>query len=90
MQDEETIQLYLDDPNNALGQRLHKNPQVPALLKSNYDYFTIDRTPGAGASGETQIFYRREFLRRHWSNYLKVVSVTPKGYYYQTAFLLEK
>jgi len=90
VQDEGTMQLYTSDPNSFVGNRLKAHPQYGYFTKAQYDFFTVDRTPGEGGAGQAQVFYRREFLRRHWSNYLKVVSITPKGYWYQTAVLLEK
>ncbi len=88
--DEESIQLYLANPKSRVGNRLRAHPQFAQMTGASYDFFTVDRTPGEGGSGQAQVFYRRDYLRRHWGNYLKVVSITPQGYWYQTAFLLEK
>jgi hypothetical protein len=31
-----------------------------------------------------------DFLRQHWGRFLKVLSVTPEAYSYQTALVMEK
>jgi hypothetical protein len=46
--------------------------------------FTMFR--GAGS----QVFYDIDFLRQHWGRFLKVLSVTPEAYSYQTALVMEK
>jgi hypothetical protein len=53
---------------------------------SNLDFsmFTIFRGP------ESQVFYDIAFLRQHWGRILKVLSITPEAYGYQTAIVLEK
>lgn len=57
----------------------------------DFAMFSIGRTPGAGdQKGQVQVFYDIDYLCKHWGNYLKVVSVTPEAYGYQTAVVLEK
>jgi ubiquinone/menaquinone biosynthesis C-methylase UbiE len=57
----------------------------------DFAMFSVGRTPGAGdRKGQAQVFYDIDYLRKHWGNYLKVLSVTPEAYGYQTAVVLEK
>ncbi|MGZ5002084.1 MAG: class I SAM-dependent methyltransferase, partial [Chthoniobacterales bacterium] len=56
----------------------------------NLAMFASNRTPGQGAEGEAQVFYDIDYLQSHWGNYLKVVSINPEAYGYQTAVLLQK
>lgn len=58
---------------------------------TDFEMFSIGRTPGAGdKQGQVQVFYDIDYLVQHWANYMKVVSVTPDAYGYQTAVVLEK
>ena len=58
---------------------------------TGFEMFSIGRTPGAGdKQGQVQVFYDIDHLVKHWANYMKVVSVTPDAYGYQTAVVLEK
>lgn len=82
--------LYLGDADSGIGKRLRAHPSLEVFTKTQFDFFAVDRIPGEGGAGQAQVFYRREYIRRHWGNYLKVVSITPKGYWLQTAVLLEK
>jgi ubiquinone/menaquinone biosynthesis C-methylase UbiE len=52
---------------------------------STYYKFSID--PGGP---ESQVFYDIDYLRRLWGRILKIKSITPEAYGYQTALLLEK
>jgi hypothetical protein len=53
---------------------------------SNLDFymFTIGRGPGS------QVFYNADHLYERWGRILKVHSVNPEAYGYQTAIVLEK
>jgi len=88
--DEHTISLYEKDPNFFMQKHLQERDREIGYTRRNWDFFTLDRTPGEGGPGQAQVFYKREYLRRHWGQFLKVVSFTPESYWYQTAVLLEK
>ncbi len=61
------------------------------FTSAEFGMFAINRTPGAGGRRvEAQVFHDADYVRKHWGNYLKVISVTPEAYGYQTAVLLEK
>jgi SAM-dependent methyltransferase len=83
--DERTIEMYRQSPDFFLHQPLAEGDRELEFSRRNWDFFTLGRM----AHG-TQIFYRREYLRRHWGQYLKVVSITPEAYWAQSAVLLEK
>jgi SAM-dependent methyltransferase len=96
--------LYLTvHDNHAIDLLLTKHkddPGLPKLLQSfdkqsrftasGFAMFTINRAPGEGSYGQAQVFYDIDYLRQHWGNYLKIISITPEAYGYQTAVLLEK
>ncbi len=91
IQDEHYINLYLTkEPDGAVSKMLRDHDAQLGFTKGPFDFFTVNRTPGEGSQGQAQVFYNSEYLRRHWGSFLKVVSVTPESYWYQTAFLLEK
>jgi hypothetical protein len=54
--------------------------------------FLLQRPCGSSSTAlwNAHVFYDLDFLRRHWGNYLRVVSVTPEAYAFQTAIVLEK
>jgi hypothetical protein len=53
---------------------------------NGYDWamFTMFR----GSS--SQVFYDIDYLRQHWGQILRVISIEPEAYGYQTAVLLTK
>lgn len=53
----------------------------------NANYYKFSINPGGP---ESQVFYDIDYLRQHWGRVLKLGSVTPEAYGYQTAVLLEK
>jgi SAM-dependent methyltransferase len=90
VQDNRTIELYQNDPNFFAQKHLRERDQQIHYTKKDWDFFTLDRAPGEGGPGHAQVFYQQDYLRRHWANYLKVVSITPESYWYQSAVLLQK
>jgi hypothetical protein len=70
-------------------KHLRERDQQIHYTKKDWDFFTLDRAPGEGGPGQAQVFYQQDYLRRHWANYLKVVSITPESYWYQSAVLLQ-
>lgn len=61
-------------------------------FREGFSVFTLNRTPGGGIedSRPAQVFYDTEYLRRHWGQFLRVESVNPEAYGYQTAVVLAK
>jgi ubiquinone/menaquinone biosynthesis C-methylase UbiE len=80
---------HRDEPGSLL-QMLRAFDEESHFTSFNFSFFTINRTPGEGREGQAQVFYDTDYLRNHWGNYLRVVSITPAAYGYQTAILLEK
>jgi ubiquinone/menaquinone biosynthesis C-methylase UbiE len=82
---------HKDEPGiQAVVQMLREFNEANHFTSSDFSFFTMNRTPGFGGEGEAQVFYDANYLRRHWGNYLKVISLTPEVYGYQSAILLEK
>jgi SAM-dependent methyltransferase len=91
--DEHTMKSFLDletMEDLCWKEQLLTFVREHQLTTSSFAMFTLNRTPGAGSEGQAQVFYNMDYLRRHWGNYLKVISVTPEAYGYQSAVLLEK
>jgi len=55
------------------------------LRKNNY--YKLSITPG---SQNSQVFYDIDYLTNHWGRILKIISVTPEAFGFQTAVLMEK
>ena len=53
----------------------------------NSDYYKLSILPG---SQNCQVFYDIDYLSEHWGRILKIVSVTPEAFAFQTAVLMEK
>ena len=87
--DKHSIDLLLDpEYSQRMGQArmtqlLREMEEQLHFKTADFAVLAIDRT-------EAIVYYDIEFLRRHWGNYLRVVSVTPEAYGYQTAIVLEK
>jgi SAM-dependent methyltransferase len=90
--DEHTIDLITSEssPWQEFREMLRAADKEIQCLASGFSLFTINRTPGAGGAGDAQVFYHTSYLRKHWGRFLKVLSVTPEAYGYQTAILLQK
>jgi ubiquinone/menaquinone biosynthesis C-methylase UbiE len=87
--DKHSIDLLLDpEYSQRMGQArmtqlLRQMEEQLHFKTADFAVLTIDRT-------EAIVYYDIDFLRRHWGNYLRVLSVTPEAYGYQTAIVLEK
>lgn len=90
VQDEHSIELYRKDVKFPMHRLLLERDEEIHFSNKDWELFTLDRTPGEGSLGQAQVFYKSEYLRRHWGQYLKVVSITPESYWYQSAVLLER
>jgi SAM-dependent methyltransferase len=87
--DRNTLRIMNDD-EDWKSKLQHADKELHFTV-SGFSMFTINRTPGAGGRNiEAQVFYDVDHLRTHWGHYLKVVSITPGAYGFQTAVLLEK
>jgi ubiquinone/menaquinone biosynthesis C-methylase UbiE len=92
--DKHTVHSIINHPDKVYDTGGRASDGIRNLLVSynkkenfsNLDFrmFTIFRGP------ESQVFYDIAFLRQHWGRILKVLSVTPEAYGYQTALVLEK
>lgn len=87
--DRHSIDL-LQQLDSPLAAQVRAFEEESHFSQTDYAFFTVNRTPGGGGAGESQVFYDIDFLRRHWGNYMKVLSVTPEAYGYQTAVILER
>ena len=54
------------------------------VRSQNYAYFTILADP------ISQEFYNEDYLVRKWSQWAKVLSITPEAHYHQAALVLQK
>lgn len=78
--------LFQGDP--SLMSQVRAFEEESHFSEVDYAFFTINRNPGGGGRGVSQVFYDVDFLRGHWGNYMRVLSVTPEAYGYQTAVIL--
>jgi SAM-dependent methyltransferase len=90
--DEFTIEQLQANPNPNMGlwKSLDEFDRNTKVLKSNYGMFAINRRPGEGSEGQAQVFYKRDYLRKHWGAILPIISMTSSAYGFQTAVVLEK
>ncbi len=87
--DEHTLEFFQGEPAFWLQKHLLNHDQELQFSRKQWDFFTINRMPGFGGP-VAEIFYRRDYLRRHWGRYLKVCSITEAAYWHQSGVLLEK
>jgi SAM-dependent methyltransferase len=84
--DEHTRQIYAEQKKDTtLGQMLLDSFQPHHLSPTDMGMFAIFRTPGM-----TQVFYDISYIRRHWSRYFEILSVTEEAYGPQTAILMQR
>jgi SAM-dependent methyltransferase len=93
--DEHTIALCLDSEESnpvyeALGDIVRRYDGEEHFMSKDYNAFSVHRAPGPGGPGEAQVFFKTDYLRRHWGRMLDVRSITPGAHYTQTAVLLQK
>jgi SAM-dependent methyltransferase len=90
--DNETIRCLVDEHvDPALYELVRSFDEETRFRTTGFSMFSINRTPGGGASGQAQVFYDLEYLRQHWGNYLKVITTVPRVWGgKQTAVILEK
>jgi len=89
--DSQTVDWLLNKyPDYSLSATLRSFDEQNHFRTSGFAMVVVDRTPGEGNPGQAQVFYDLDYLRRHWGNYLKILSITPGVYDHQTAVLLEK
>jgi len=91
--DKHTIDLIFKKNRGFQFEHLRDAEKSLAFRNSEFDMFTINRVPGGGIEHEgrqAQVFYDIGYLRRHWGNYLKVLSTTEEAYVHQTAIVLRK
>ena len=84
--DRHTADLIMNHPgkNDSLRNLLLSYNKKENFSSRNFAMFTMFR------GAESQVFYDIDFLRQHWGRFLKVLSITPEAYSYQTALVLEK
>jgi len=90
--DNESIKCILEEhATPALYQPLRDFQEETQFQSSGFSMFSINRTPGAGIAGEAQVFYDRDYLQRHWGNYLRVIMTVPRVWGGKlTAVILER
>jgi ubiquinone/menaquinone biosynthesis C-methylase UbiE len=42
------------------------------------------------AAGNSQVFHNQRYIQEHWGQYLKILSLIPEAYGYQTAVIMQK
>jgi ubiquinone/menaquinone biosynthesis C-methylase UbiE len=92
--DKHTIELITNSPERVYSDGLPVEEEFRNLLLSfnkkvkfsslDFYMFTIGRGPSS------QVFYNADHLYQHWGRILKICSVNPEAYGYQTAIVLEK
>jgi SAM-dependent methyltransferase len=92
--DKHTIDLIINQPERVYADGLPVEEEFRKLILSfdrkekfndlDFYMFTIGRGPSS------QVFYNADHLREHWGRILRVRSVNPEAYGYQTAIVLEK
>lgn len=92
--DNHTIDILLNRyPEYALSRQLLDAEKSLPFRDTDFAMFTLNRVPGGGVESDlrmAQVFYDIDYLRQHWGNYLKVISITREAYNYQTAIVLQK
>jgi SAM-dependent methyltransferase len=90
--DNESIKCILDEGMTpGLYSRLRSFDDQTHFRTTGFSMFTIDRAPGPGGAGQAQVFYDLDYLLRHWTNYLKVITTVPRVWGgKQTAVVLTK
>jgi SAM-dependent methyltransferase len=94
--DEHTIALLIDPKADVTpgvrkgGEKILALEKESPFLESDYAMFSIHRAPGPGGHREAQVFYKTDYIRRHWGSMLDVLSMTPEAYGHQTVVVLGK
>ncbi len=84
--DKSSIEIMKNEwpPDYWLMKVLRTYPEFEQFVKSDFGMFAIGRSTAA------QVFHDVEYLSRRLEPFFHTLSVTPRGYSYQTAVLLER
>jgi len=89
--DNRTIDILLSAPKDnwlhdtAIRHQLISFDKKTHFTECNFSMFIVGRD-----TGNAQVFHDIDFLRESWGQYLKILSITPEAYEYQTALVLKK
>jgi hypothetical protein len=89
--DNRTIEIVLSSPpghwlhETSLRQQLLAFEKETNFMESGFSMFVVSRQPG-----DAQVFHDIGFLRENWGRFLKILSIVPEAYGYQTAVILSK
>ena len=76
--------LYHRYPDRGLTKTLQRLDAETGAVSNLESFFSI------GIEPRSQVFYSSGYLVKKWSQFVEVVSVTPRAMDYQTAYLLRK
>ncbi|TMK69025.1 MAG: class I SAM-dependent methyltransferase [Actinobacteria bacterium] len=83
--DEHSIAMLYDRyPDRGLTKTLQRLDAETSAVSNLESFFSI------GIEPRSQVFYSSGYLVKKWSQFVEVVSVTPRAMDYQTAYLLRK
>ena len=91
--DNHTIDLIYKKNRGFQFEQLCEAEKSLPFKDAEFAMFTLNRVPGGGIEHEARqamVFYDIDYLRQHWGNYLKIVSITEEAYVHQTAIVLQK
>jgi SAM-dependent methyltransferase len=84
--DEHTIEiLRAKYPDAFLTRLLLDHDQEAHFIGTRYRMVSLKRSPQAA-----MVFYHRDYLTEYWGRELKLLSITPEAYGFQSAVLLSK
>jgi hypothetical protein len=72
-------------PDYYLTQLVLEHEARTPMVGARWDVSPVRLPPPAA-----MVFYHRDYLNERWGQELKVCSITPEAYGYQTALLLQK
>jgi len=84
--DKHSVDLIMNDPDYHVLRSLFLLHDKERNWR-NGNYYKCSMLPG---DENCHVFYDVEYLRQHWGRVLKIISVAPEAYFFQTAVLMEK
>lgn len=66
-----------DPRRQRVADLLREYDRRTNFTSTGFSMFAINRIPGPGGTGQAQVFYDTEYLRRHWASYFTVLSIVP-------------
>ena len=84
--DQHTIEILRSKyPDAFLTRLLLDHDQEAHFIGTRYRMVSLKRSPQAA-----MVFYHRDYLTEYWGRELKLLSITPEAYGFQSAVLLSK